>query len=198
MSNLMIKELYIKVIISLLFLVSCIRVEDRMEPKEYGEMSNLFSYIINESWKKNEDFKRNHDPAEIEKFILIEYGSVNFKNYDFILYDLSSNKIIFKDNGVTTIKKILDIDKINNYISNLTTENNIFDGTAMIKDGKIYILTYFDKFERYKLGSYCLVLGEQYPDKRIENIAKFNIDLIKIIIDEKQIYIQNKGENTFE
>lgn len=175
----MMKELVIKLFL-LINLVGCQKMELTLEPESIGANSDFFQYIITEGWAASSEYAANH--TRHNEYILVEYGSVNFKNYNYIKIDITDKKIL-SSSHVT--KNIIDdeLNVIMDKLSGLTIDNNIYDGSAMLKDGNIYILTYYNKNKvKYKLGSYGLYLDNNYRDEKTFKIATFNVDLIKYML----------------
>lgn len=165
------KESSIKTAILIVFMLTTIGCkENEIKVKKIGPFSDTLAYMSSE-WESNKTFNANKK-VKFKRGVILEYGSVNFKNYNFIMVDLD-------DKTVDTNKK----NYLRQELAKLTAENNIFNGTNMVKDGNVYFVRIYNKTLRYSFGSYDLDLNDKALKKNELENCRVNLSIINCILE---------------
>jgi hypothetical protein len=167
-----------------LFLVACSPTNtENVEVRQEGLFSNYFARQRT-AWAKHKRVKLFSVNAYSQKSILIEWGSVNFKDYNYMFIDALNGDMTYyaSDRKIDRRLSVVELRKLNEVLKKVGPENRLFDGTATTKDGIIYFLTFRKNKEVFKLGSYDLVRGPNYSSAHFGDIASKNISIIRQVI----------------
>lgn len=147
-------------------------------------------YNIKSAWVKRTEYNKIHKSLG-EEYLLLEYGSINFKNYSYYLINFDDKylcwNICYKNSQQEGLR-MNDTNKIKNKMNilfgRINKENMIFDTTVGVLDDSVYIVTYKVKNRFVNFGTYSLkFFPEQYLlNFKLRNICKKNKLAIKELI----------------
>lgn len=142
-------------------------------------------------WSKYPDYKNIHN-VKSKEYLLFEYGSTNYKNYIYYLFDME--KFIFESNfpkkQIPLNNKLLQ--DIKHLVSQISPKNRIYDGTESLTiDGNVYIVTYVNENSIIKFGTYTTEFEkENYNSSEIMIYSKENKKIINeiMLLLEENLY----------